>query len=532
MTHELFIDASDIIVDKPQPKKRRINASNCSTNEGSEAVSEVLEDDEDGAYVDSEQEVEEECNIDTFAELLSDYKALKREIMQLKSKQTDSMMDSVQSIVRDVVKHMVTDIKQQIVSDLNMDGVNSAMRTYVKKMNINSDKTEKIEKQIDKLSQRDNPIPVDRVTNDVVERVKSVEHKVVDLEARSKRNNLVFHGVDESPDENCMDVAFDLIERGCCVDRHVTLERAHRIGDRKRGHQNRPLIVKFLDFQDKVAVQRGKKNLPQRISVSDDLPQPIRIARKCLIQQLKDEKKAGHAVYIRYPATLMVNGEAVRTEPIQPVTRTVPSSARPVDRPAQNHKSNEQDFRVNSDEDEQTIPHMPWSTAGSQGKHRHVPERQGSRRPENRENRYSFNDNRGAASRGQTHSRHNNRNDNNNNNNGTDRGQPLWVGEARRQLDQQNNTRSERRYRHRDSYTRQNKIPVEITEEREDGELSDGSLYDDGGRDFCDQHSKHGRFGGNTGASSRQYGNRGGQRDRRGAQSQKEDRQGSHNRRM
>ena len=116
----------------------------------------------------------------------------------------------------------------------------------------------------------------------------------------------------------------------------MTLERAHRIGDRKRGHQNRPLIVKFLDFQDKVAVQRGKKNLPQRISVSDDLPQPIRNARKCLIQQLKDEKNAGHAVYIRYPATLMVNGEAVRTEPIQPVTRQVPSAALSVDRPAQN----------------------------------------------------------------------------------------------------------------------------------------------------------------------------------------------------
>ena len=77
-------------------------------------------------------------------ELLSDYKAMKSTIMQLKAKQSDSMLHSAKNIVKDVVKHMVTDIKNQIISDLNIDIVNTAMQTYVKKMNINTDKTEQI----------------------------------------------------------------------------------------------------------------------------------------------------------------------------------------------------------------------------------------------------------------------------------------------------------------------------------------------------------------------------------------------------
>ena len=64
ITHDVFIDTSDmdtdITVDKPQPKKRRINVSNGSINESSKFAAEVAEDDEEGAYVDSEQEVEEE----------------------------------------------------------------------------------------------------------------------------------------------------------------------------------------------------------------------------------------------------------------------------------------------------------------------------------------------------------------------------------------------------------------------------------------------------------------------------------------
>ena len=111
-------------------------------------------------------------------------------------------------------------------------------------------------------------------------------------------------------------------------------------------------------------------------------------------------------------------------------------------------------------------------------------------------------------SRDQTHSRHNHRNDNNNNNNGTDRGWPLWFGETRRQLDQQNNTRSGRRYRH-NSTRHNNNIPVRITEDREKGEWSGGSRTDDERREFGDLNS-HGEFGRDTGASTRNFRNTGG----------------------
>lgn len=386
-TNDVFLDASDITSDgetdntvkEPNPKKRKGVVSNGSKSDG-EVDDE--EEEEEGECVDDKKHREVEgCKLETFAELLCDYKAMKLEINQLKAKQSDSVVESIRCIIKDTVKHMFPDMKKQIVSELNIDGINSAMRTYVKKANSNCDKTERIERQLNKISDRGGPIPDERVPDDVMDRVSSVELKVVDLEARSKRNNLVFHGVEESADENCMDLALDLIDRGCHVTKGVTLERVHRIGGRKRGNKSRPLIVKFLDFQDKVLVQRGRKNLPKDISVSDDLPQPIRNARKCLVPQLIEKKKAGMDAYIRYPATLVVNGEVVRTEPIQPFTRT---ADRHTPNRINNNNNNGRDSYVNTDVDE-TIPHEPWTRVGNRGKHRQSPEQLDNGRPNNRE---------------------------------------------------------------------------------------------------------------------------------------------------
>ena len=153
-------------------------------------------------------------------------------------------------------------------------------------------------------------------------RVKHLEWKTIDHEARGRRNNLLFHGIPEVEREDCAQLSHNFIQNKLKLGHAVTIERAHRIGPKKAG-ENRPIIAKFLDFNQRKEVSTARKNLPQRsdFGVSEDLPREVREGRKMLIQDLIKEREAGHTAWIVYPCRLFVNGKEKRV--INPATITV-----------------------------------------------------------------------------------------------------------------------------------------------------------------------------------------------------------------
>ena len=64
--------------------------------------------------------------------------------------------------------------------------------------------------------------------SDYKRRVDSLEFRVIDQEARGRRNNLLFHGVAEGHGEDCLKIARDII-RNCNLSGDVRIERAHRV---------------------------------------------------------------------------------------------------------------------------------------------------------------------------------------------------------------------------------------------------------------------------------------------------------------
>ena len=151
-------------------------------------------------------------------------------------------------------------------------------------------------------------------------KVKMLESRMIDQEARGRRNNLVFFGVEESKGEDCIKMVKQIAEK-CSGEKDIVIERAHRIGPpRNRGNigkkafRPRPLIAKFLKFNDAVSVKKGWRNMPQGVSVSEDLPVEIREARGKLVPELKALKRNHKDAWIAYPARLMVEGREVRSE--------------------------------------------------------------------------------------------------------------------------------------------------------------------------------------------------------------------------
>ena len=155
------------------------------------------------------------------------------------------------------------------------------------------------------------------------EKVRFLEERVIDQEARSRRNNLIFHGVEESANEpyDCTQLAIAIVRDKCKVTEKVSIERAHRLGGKRHNTNGasqaplrpRPIIVRFHDFNQKERVREGRRHLPASIHLTEDLPFPIRQAQKQLVPEMQAAKQARKRAWISYPARLIIEGREVRS---------------------------------------------------------------------------------------------------------------------------------------------------------------------------------------------------------------------------
>lgn len=128
-----------------------------------------------------------------------------------------------------------------------------------------------------------------------------LESKITDLEARSMRENLLFHGIPETQNEDCeMKVKEFLInELGLESDsvNTITLDRVHRIGRGTKG-STRPIVAKFHKYTDREKVREAgyakRIDLQTRnLAVKPQLPYDVVQKRKGLNTVYEKAKKEG-----------------------------------------------------------------------------------------------------------------------------------------------------------------------------------------------------------------------------------------------
>ena len=145
-----------------------------------------------------------------------------------------------------------------------------------------------------------------------------------DAEARSRRNNLIFRGIAETPgdDDLCAGLVKELIRKELHLDINPYIQRAHRLGNPiargrigRRWAANRPtprpIIVCFRDYEDvESIIGNAYKLANSNLGISRDYPKEIVDARAELWPLYKSEKQkyAKGKVFIRFPAQLVVNG--------------------------------------------------------------------------------------------------------------------------------------------------------------------------------------------------------------------------------
>ena len=144
------------------------------------------------------------------------------------------------------------------------------------------------------------------------ERIETLERernafrdKVIDLQARSMRDNLLFFNMPESKDENTTEMIHEMLETKLGIEdarAKVKIDRSHRIGKKRAGNNKpRPIVVKFNSHQDKEFVRINARKLKgTKIGVAEQSSEEIGSVRKTLYPELMKAKAEGEkAVMVR-----------------------------------------------------------------------------------------------------------------------------------------------------------------------------------------------------------------------------------------
>ena len=140
--------------------------------------------------------------------------------------------------------------------------------------------------------------------SDVKSTNKDLNEQIIDLQSRSMRDNLLFHGIEECVSyedrrsEDCATKILNLCENSLQIENatsSIKIDRAHRLGRFVRG-KTRPTVAKFNFHQDKLNIKRKAYSVFTRdtqYGVSDQFPKVIQDRRKQLLPSYIDAKKHG-----------------------------------------------------------------------------------------------------------------------------------------------------------------------------------------------------------------------------------------------
>lgn len=135
----------------------------------------------------------------------------------------------------------------------------------------------------------------------------NMRHKIDDLENRSRRNNIIFHGVSETEHEDCELKLCDTINEKLELSVDAgNFERVHRLGRPNRN--GRPLIALCSSYKIKMQILKAVKDTkPAGFFVNEDYSEPVRHARKILNDMKKTKRELGYSAFLVYNKLVVKN---------------------------------------------------------------------------------------------------------------------------------------------------------------------------------------------------------------------------------
>ena len=206
-------------------------------------------------------------------------------------------------------------------------------------LNRNKQLVKSFEEKLNSAVDQSRVIELENTVMAQEKQITVLEYKSIDLEARSRRKNLIFRDISESIQENYKEKIMSFVSMQMDIHDAIVINRAHRLGRFKKD-LNRPIIVAFRDYADTELIMSSARSIANTgYGVSRDYPLEITQARKALWPTDKDlrSKNGNTEVKLVFPAKIVVNGkvaddmfpnwdEYVNTSRVKPCVNTSPNT--------------------------------------------------------------------------------------------------------------------------------------------------------------------------------------------------------------
>ena len=140
--------------------------------------------------------------------------------------------------------------------------------------------------------------------------VQEIRKKVVDLEDRSRRQNLRIDGIKESDNESwedCQKKVQEMFRTKLNLEETIEIDRAHRSGKRK-DNRARTIVLKLKNYEDKTTIlKKGNLLKDTGIYINENFSRETLEYRKTLWDEVKAHRRNGKISYLQYRTVVVRN---------------------------------------------------------------------------------------------------------------------------------------------------------------------------------------------------------------------------------
>ena len=160
-------------------------------------------------------------------------------------------------------------------------------------------KIKNVNKNLSELSEE---INAHRHNNQEKVDIGLLRDKLRDMEDRSRRNNLRIDGIEDEKEETWEDTerkVLSILTNNLNL-QNIRIERAHRMGPHNND-KKRTVIIKLLDYKDKVGILKNAKNLKNTgLYINEDFSNETMAIRKQLWNDVKQLRLQGKFAVLKY----------------------------------------------------------------------------------------------------------------------------------------------------------------------------------------------------------------------------------------
>ena len=226
------------------------------------------------------------------------------------------LIETIRKIVRDefasqelVIKEMINDSIKETKERL--DKISQDVTDLKQSLEFTQDETKE---EIDNIKStlKDLEKNVKIIEDDLLD-AEQVSSKLIELEDRSRRNNLRIDGIEENPNETwdeCEESVQEIIKEKLGITEPIEIDRCHRMSKRKGSNRPRTVICRITKYKDKQKILKNAKYLKgSGIFIYEDFCKATMELRKSLWEQVLEYRRQNKFAYLNYRSIVVRDQE-------------------------------------------------------------------------------------------------------------------------------------------------------------------------------------------------------------------------------